>query len=116
MKGIFNCGHTGPVQWVRPDPYGYTWCTACEWKNTGACIRYCNRAVSHLLSGSSTVFNSLGNKVGTITEYVRNEGARTPTGGKHITVRMTIRAFDGSVWYANGPKKGTTAIIMRRAS
>lgn len=58
-----------------------------------------------------------GNRIGAVVQYVTNDGARTPTGGKFTSRRVTVRLWgDERRWvgqFRNGEK---TIVILRTLS
>ena len=116
-----NCGHTVNSRSVYTDYRGYTACVYCSDDDTDAALLYCNRITARLLpprEGMSTRVCSLtGLYIGTVIERVTNNGARTPTGGKYQSDRMTVQDKKGRLWYANAPKAdGSDNLILRKAS
>lgn len=114
---VCNCGHWEHGIDYQFDRRGYSWCRSCfhleQWNSLG----YSNRAELNLETNSYsfTVRTALSKLAGTITELVTNDGARTPTNGKYRSVKMTIVDVWGCKWYANGPKSGSSRIILRKA-
>lgn len=53
--------------------------------------------------------------IGVVTTYTRNEGARTPSGGKFTSLRLTVKITgDPTVWVGQF-RAGETRIVKLRA-
>lgn len=107
-----DCGHNTRNSWIVTDRYGYTKCLACSDIDTAVAVGFSNRLEGRLNDGR--VLSLTGLPLGTIVSRTTNTGARTPTGGRYESDRMTIRDPFGGTWYANAPKD-SDRIIMRRA-
>lgn len=117
-SSIANCGHRVNRRYIVTDYKGYTACVFCADDDTDTALKFCNRITAKLSQprgGMPTRVYSLSNVIiGTVVERIWNTGARTPTGGKYASDRMTIQDTNGHAWYANA-SKDDNPIIMRRA-
>jgi hypothetical protein len=60
--------------------------------------------------------NTPGNRLegATVTRYIVDEGARTPTGGKYTRRGITVRTRDGRTWYGT-IRKDSDVVKLRLA-
>lgn len=127
-----DCGHKVKghmmVEWLK----GYHMCRPCvELDGLRALINGWSRAVVWFdrVNLAVTLKPHPNSKlrptwrVGVATQFVVNDGARTPTGGLYKSCRMTVqtmvdvgRETKRNTWFANGPKGcGSGFITLRNA-
>lgn len=106
---LLNCGHASERE---TEVKGYTMCPECAHADAISAVETSDRVAGYLVG--MRVETALGVRLGTVVERVENGGARTPTGGRYVSVRMTVRA-GGHKWFANGPKDGSSVITLRKA-
>lgn len=112
MNEVLNCGHAG---YKNVSPLCYSACDECHREDVKNVLKFSNRAYGYL--NGMSVIDALGFRLGTVVEKVTNPNAKTPTGGKYTSVKMTIRDLSGQKWFANGPKSDSDSdlVILRKA-
>lgn len=61
-----------------------------------------------------TGYRKSANRIGTVLEYVKNEGARTPSGGKFTSHRITVKLTGDSRRWVGQFKTGETQFVKIR--
>lgn len=54
------------------------------------------------------------NRIGSVVQYVRNDGARTPSGGRYTSRRITVRLTGDSRRWVGTFKSGEKEIVRLR--
>jgi hypothetical protein len=115
---LANCGHTTASGRIVVDNHGYTSCVFCYDDDTEVALQASNRVVVRLKGHK--VYSLSKAIVGSVTERVMNTGARTPTGGRYASDRLTVRDRFGNTWYGSISKlvtnKNDCQLTLRKAS